>query len=191
MTTTAPLDFVDSDGHVLEHPDGMLEYAPRDLADRIWHIETDADGTEWCIYDRQRLPANGLALAGTAGMTLEERERAQRGELRYTEVRPAAYNAQARLADMDTDGIGRAIVYPTMLLGIGGLRDAEFADAQCRAYNDWLSDHVQDGAGRLYGVAIVPQQDIERAAAEIRRVGAKPGIVGVMLRPNPSEDWSR
>src|SRR5215218_9380013 len=66
MTTTAPLDFVDSDGHVLEHPDGMLEYAPRDLADRIWHIETDADGTEWCIYDRQRLPANGLALAGTA-----------------------------------------------------------------------------------------------------------------------------
>jgi uncharacterized protein len=189
MTTTAPLDFVDSDGHVLEHPDGMLEYAPRDLADRIWHIETDADGTEWCIYDRQRLPANGLALAGTAGMTLEERERAQRGELRYTEVRPAAYNAQARLADMDTDGIGRAIVYPTMLLGIGGLRDAEFADAQCRAYNDWLSDHVQDGAGRLYGVAIVPQQDIERAAAEIRRVGAKPGIVGVMLRPNPSEDW--
>jgi predicted TIM-barrel fold metal-dependent hydrolase len=189
MTTTAPLDFVDSDGHVLEHPDGMLEYAPRDLADRIWHIETDADGTEWCIYDRQRLPANGLALAGTAGMTLEERERAQRGELRYTEVRPAAYNAQARLADMDTDGIGRAIVYPTMLLGIGGLRDAEFADAQCRAYNDWLSDHVQEGAGRLYGVAIVPQQDIERAAAEIRRVGAKPGIVGVMLRPNPSEDW--
>ena len=49
MTTTAPLDFVDSDGHVLEHPDGMLEYAPRDLVDRIWHIETDADGTEWCI----------------------------------------------------------------------------------------------------------------------------------------------
>src|SRR5205823_4397258 len=105
MTTTAPLDFVDSDGHVLEHPDGMLEYAPKDLADRIWHIETDADGTEWCIYDRQRLPANGLALAGTAGMT------------------------------------------------------------------------------------IVAQQDVGRAAAEICRVGTKPGIVGVMLRPNPSEDW--
>src|SRR5260370_20832889 len=129
MTATAPLDSVDSDGHVLEHPDGMLEYAPRDLADRIWHIETDADGTEWCIYDRQRLPANGLALAGTAGMTLEERERAQRGELRYTEVRPAAYNAQARLADMDTDGIGRAIVYPTMLLGIGGVRGPHLSDA--------------------------------------------------------------
>src|SRR4029453_2550262 len=104
MTTTAPLDFVDSDGHVLEHPHGMLEYAPGGLPDRIWPIETDADGTEWCIYDRQRLPANGLALAGTAGMTLEERERAQRGELRYTEVRPAGDNAQARLAHMGTAG---------------------------------------------------------------------------------------
>jgi predicted TIM-barrel fold metal-dependent hydrolase len=189
MTTTAPLHYVDSDGHVLEHPSGMLDYAPAEFADRIWHIETDGDGTEWCVYDRQRTRANGLALAGTAGMTLEERERAQRGELRYTEVRPAAYDAKARLADMDTDGIASAIVYPTMLLGIAGVRDVEFAAAQCRAYNDWLSDHVQEGEGRLSGVAIVPQQDIERAAAEVRRVGAKPGIVGVMLRPNPSEDW--
>lgn len=189
MTIMAPLQYVDSDGHVLEHPDGMLEYAPSGFEDRIWHIETDAKGTEWCVYDRQRMLASGLALAGTAGMTLEERERAQRGELRYTEVRPAAYNARARLADMDTDGIASAIVYPTMLLGIAGVRDAEFAAAQCRAYNDWLSDHVRDGEDRLYGVAIVPQQDIERAAAEIRRVGSKAGIVGVMLRPNPSEDW--
>jgi predicted TIM-barrel fold metal-dependent hydrolase len=189
MTTTAPLQYVDSDGHVLEHPDGMLDYAPAGFEDRIWHIETDAKGTEWCIYDKQRMPASGLALAGTAGMTLEERERAQRGELRYTEVRPAAYNARARLADMDTDGISSAIVYPTMLLGIAGVRDAEFAAAQCRAYNEWLSDHVTDGDGRLFGVAIVPQQDIERAAEEIRRVGKKNGIVGVMLRPNPSEDW--
>jgi predicted TIM-barrel fold metal-dependent hydrolase len=189
MTATAPLQYVDSDGHVLEHPHGMLEYAPRGFEDRIWHIETDPQGTEWCVYDRQRMLANGLALAGTAGMTLEERERAQRGELRYTEVRPAAYDARARLADMDTDGIARAIVYPTMLLGIAGVRDADFAAAQCRAYNDWLSDHVREGDGRLYGVAIVPQQDIARAADEIRRVAKKPGIVGVMLRPNPSENW--
>lgn len=189
MTATTPLHYVDSDGHVLEHPNGMLEYAPSGFKDRIWHIETDPQGTEWCIYDQQRMPASGLALAGTAGMSLEARERAQRGELRYTEVRPAAYNARARLHDMDTDGIASAIVYPTMLLGIAGVRDAEFAAAQCRAYNEWLSDHVGEGDGRLHGVAIVPQQDIARAAEEIRRVASKPGIVGIMLRPNPSEDW--
>ncbi|MGI8796998.1 MAG: amidohydrolase family protein [Acidimicrobiia bacterium] len=189
MTTATALRFIDSDGHVLEHPNGMLDFAPKGFEDRIWHIETDGDGREWCIYDRQRLPANALALAGTAGMSLEDRQRAQRGELRYTEIRPAAYDATARLADLDTDHIAQSVLYPTMLLGIAGLHDVDFAEAQCRAYNDWLSAHVQEGAGRIFGVAIVPQQDVERAAAEIRRVAGKPGIVGVMLRPNPTEGW--
>ncbi len=189
MATSAALHFVDSDGHILEHPSGMLDYAPAGFEDRVWHIETDADGTEWCVYDRQRIPANPLALAGTAGMTLEEREQAQRGKLRYTQIRPAAYDAKARLADLRADGIDMSVLYPTMLLGIAAVRDVDFAEAQCRAYNDWLSDHVRGGDGRMFGVAIVPQQDIERAAAEIRRVAGKPGIVGVMLRPNPTEGW--
>ncbi len=181
--------YIDSDGHILEHPTGMLQYAPKGYEDRIWHIETDADGNEWCVFGEQRTPANFLALAGTAGMSLEEREKAQRGELRYTEVRPAAYDVKARLADLDTDGIHQSVLYPTMLLGIAGIDDVDFADAQCRAYNDWLSDHAVQGDGRLFGVAIVPQQDVERAAAEIRRVAGKPNIVGVMLRPNPMIDW--
>lgn len=183
------LRFIDSDGHILEHPTGMLEYAPKEYADRVWHIETDGAGREWCVYGDQRLPANALSLAGTAGMTLEDRERAQRGELRYTEIRPAAYDVKARLADLDTDGIQQSVLYPTMLLGIAGVKDVDFAAAQCRAYNDWLSDHASHGEGRLFGVAIIPQQDIERATAEIRRVAGKPGIVGIMLRPNPTEAW--
>ena len=51
---TPALRYVDSDGHILEHPNGMLDYAPKGFEDRIWHIETDADGTEWCIYGDQR-----------------------------------------------------------------------------------------------------------------------------------------
>src|SRR5437764_10565655 len=151
------LRFVDSDGHVLEHPTGMLDYAPRGYEERIWHIETDADGAEWAVMDGKRLPANFLALAGTAGMSDEDRARAQRGELRYTEVRPAAYDAKARLVDMDTDGIDVSVLYPTFLLGIQSHRDVDFAAAQCTAYNNWLSDHVADSRGRLYGVAVVPQ----------------------------------
>ncbi len=183
------LSFIDADGHVLEHPSEMQDFAPAAYRDRIWHVETDLKGVDWMVMDKQRLPANGLALAGTAGMSGEDRERALRGELRYTEVRPAAWNAPARLADMDQDRIAKSVLYPTLLLGIQGHPDADFADVQCRAYNDWLSAHVQQGAGRLFGVAIVPQQDIERAAAEIRRAALLPGIVGVMIRPNPTEDW--
>ena len=183
------LRFVDADGHILEHPTEMPEHAPRAFADRIWHIETDAKGREWAVMDGQRMSANGLALAGTAGMSHAERERAQRLELKYTEVRPAAWNAKARLDDMTEDHIETSVLYPTILLGIQSHRDVEFADVQCRAYNDWLFDHVAQGDGRLFGVAVLPQQDITRAAAEIRRVADLPGIVGVFIRPNPTEDW--
>jgi predicted TIM-barrel fold metal-dependent hydrolase len=183
------LRFVDADGHILEHPTEMPEYAPRDQAERIWHIETDAEGREWAVMDGQRMSANGLALAGTAGMSHEEQERAQRLELKYTEVRPAAWNAKARLDDMTEDHIETSVLYPTFLLGIQSHRDIEFADLQCRTYNDWLSDHVAQGEGRLFGVAVLPQQDIAKAAAEIDRVASKPGIVGVFIRPNPTEDW--
>jgi len=187
--TATGLRFVDADGHILEHPNEMVAFAPAGYEKRVWHIETEADGTEWAVMDGRRMMANGLALAGTAGMSAADRERAQRLELKYTEVRPAAYHAQARLADMTLDGIDVSVLYPTALLGIQSYPDVDFADAQCRAYNDWLSTHVSDGDGRLFGVAVLPQQDIERAAAEIRRVSGLPGIVGVFIRPNPTEDW--
>ena len=35
-----PLRYIDSDGHILEHPTGMLEFAPAAYRDRIWHVET-------------------------------------------------------------------------------------------------------------------------------------------------------
>ncbi len=183
------LRFVDADGHVLEHPTEMPAYAPAAYRERIWHVETDAQGSEWMIMDDQRVPATGLSLAGTAGMSAQDRERARKGELRYTEVRPAAYDAKARLVDLDTEGIAVSVLYPTFLLGIQGHRDVDFAEVQCRAYNDWLVDHVAKGEGRLFGVGIVPQQDIERTAAEIRRLSRLDGIVGALIRPNPTADW--
>jgi predicted TIM-barrel fold metal-dependent hydrolase len=189
MTTKTDLRFVDSDGHVLEHPTGMLDYAPPEYRERIWHIETDADGTEWLVWDGVRSPGNGASVSGTAGMSDEDCQRAMNGELRYTEVRPAAYNAKARLDDMRSDDIDMSVLYPTQLLGIQSNPDVGYANAQCRAYNDWLSDHVSEGEGKLFGAALLPQQDIEMAAAELRRAAQLPGIVAAFIRPNPTADW--
>ena len=45
MTTIADngLRYIDSDGHILEHPTAMPDYAPAKYRDRIWHLETDAE----------------------------------------------------------------------------------------------------------------------------------------------------
>ncbi len=191
--TATELRYIDSDGHILEHPTGMPDYAPAEYRDRIWHIETDEAGEEWLHYNGTVIPANFMAAAGTAGLSDEERAKSFRGELRYTEVRPAAYNAKARLQDMDQDGIDLAVLYPTMLLGLQSFRDVDFAEAQARAYNDWCSDHTQEGEGRLFGAGAVPPMhepdDVARVAAEIRRVAELPGMVSVFMRPNPAVDW--
>ena len=193
MATDEGLRYIDSDGHILEHPTAMPEYAPAEYRDRIWHVETDEAGEEWLVYDNHRSPANTMSAAGVAGASDEDRARAFRGELRYTETRPAAWNAKARLQDMDQDHIDLAVLYPTMLLGLQSETDIDFAEAQARAYNDWCSDHVQEGEGRLFGAGAVPPMhepdDVARVAAEIRRVAELPGMVSVFMRPNPAVDW--
>ncbi len=181
---------VDADGHVLEPPTGMAERAPQKFRDRIWQIVTKPDGSEWLRYNGGERPAGGLALAGTAGMSLQDRERARAGKLKYTEVKPGAYQPRPRLVDMDTDGIEQAVLYPTMLLGLPGLADAEFAEVQANAYNEWLSDYCTAAPRRLFAVAAVPHQDIERAVRVIRRA-KELGHVGIFLRPNPSIDGKK
>jgi predicted TIM-barrel fold metal-dependent hydrolase len=193
MSTNGSLRYIDSDGHILEHPTAMPDYAPAEYRDRIWHIETDKEGVEWLVYNQSRMPANSLSAAGVAGASDEDRARAFRGELRYTETRPAAWNAKARLQDMDEDHIDQAVLYPTMLLGLQSEMDIGFAGAQAKAYNDWCTDHVSEGEGRLIGAGAVPPMhhpdDVMGVANEIRRVADLDGMVSVFMRPNPAVEW--
>src|ERR1700722_6085730 len=140
MTTTDALRYIDSDGHILEHPTGMLDYAPAQFRDRIWHVETDSDGREWQIFDGARRPAVGLS--GTAGFSDEDVAKVLRGEIQYSQVRPAAWDAKARLAAMGGDGVDLAVLSPTPLLGLQSALDVKFGVAQAQAYNNWASDHV-------------------------------------------------
>lgn len=178
---------VDADGHVLEHPTAMLEYMPARYREQCFHIVTRADGSEWLHFQGEVANANYLALAGTGGLSLEDRMRAQRGELRYSEVKPGAYEPAARLVEMATDSIQQAVVYPTLFLGLAGFADIDFAEAQAEAYNRWLADYCRHSPTRLFGVATIVQSDVARAV-RMARQARELGLVGVFLRPNPSVD---
>src|SRR3989442_7468202 len=159
---------VDADGHVLEPPTGMAERAPAKFRDRIWQIVTRADGSEWLRYNGGERPANGLALAGAGGMSAADRERARRGEMKYTEVRAGAFRPLPRLVDMDTDRIEQAGLYPTLLLCLPALEDAEFAEAQADAYNEWLAEDCAPAPERPFGGAAVPHPAVTRAVRVIQ-----------------------
>lgn len=183
---TSDLVFIDADGHLLEPPTALVEYAPAEYRDTVWQVRPDADGVEWLTLEDMRMEAAVMALAGSGGFDDEQRIASHSGQLTYSGLPDYCWTAAGRLAALDGDDIAQSVLYPTMLLTFQHLRSIEFAEMQCRAYNDWLSDLCAQGEGRLHGVAVLPHLDADRAAAEIRRVASLPHIVGVQVRPNPA-----
>ena len=185
----ADLQFMDADGHIIEPPHDLPKFAPKGYEDKVFHVETDDEGKDWVVVGDRRIEADVFAFAAAGGLPAEEREAAHRGELRYSDMRSGGWDAQMRMADMSSDDIELSVLYPTFLLSFQSQHPLDVVVAQCQAYNDWLTEHVRDSDGRLHGVAVLPHRDPEAAAAEIERVGKRPEIVGVQVRPNPAVDW--
>ena len=166
VTTTDGLRYIDSDGHILEHPTAMPDYAPAEYRDRVLaHRDRRR---------RRRVPPLQRASSrrrtdcrspAPPGFPDEKVDQARNGEIRYSEVRPAAHNAKARLQRHGHDGIDLAVLYPTSMLGLQSIADEDFARVQARAYNDWASDHTQEGEGRLFAAGAVPPMNDEDGVA--------------------------
>jgi uncharacterized protein len=90
-------------------------------------------------------------------------------------------NAAEQLADIDQEGIDLEILYPTLALNVGELREPEYQKAICQAYNNWVADYCKPAPDRLKAVAIVPVLDPEEAARELNRAVTDLGLVGAMF----------
>ena len=194
MTVTDGLRYIDSDGHILEHPTAMPDYAPAKYRDRIWHVETDEAGEEWLVYNGDRTAGQrhvgrrrGRGQRRGPGPGLPRRDALHRDPARGLERQGPPCRTWTR-----TTSIWPCCIRPCCSV-CRASADVDFAEAQARAYNDWCSDHVQEGEGRLFGAGAVPPmhepEDVARVAAEIRRVAELPGMVSVFMRPNPAVDW--
>ncbi len=111
---------------------------------------------------------------------------APRFEERWHEVLyaiPGGTDPTLRAPDMDVDGIERAIVYPSLGLGIQGVTEPEAAVALCRAVNDWVAEYCDGTSGRAVGVGAIPSTAAGDALAEARRCIEELGFRGVFRRP--------
>ena len=91
-----------------------------------------------------------------------------------------AGDAKAWLGALEAGALETAVLYPTSGLGIGWIREPDFAVALCRAYNDFFHHEFAQASPRLKGVALLPLQDVGAAVEELRRARAL-GFVGAML----------
>ena len=161
---------IDVDTHLTEPPDTWTARMPTSTHDRIPHVER-IDGQDVWMAGGQRLGAPGFySMAGYDGlMPIDIPDT-------FDDIPASMYDASARLAFMDEQGIHAQVLYPNVG-GFGNgyflnLPDRTLADDCVRAYNDFLSDWTSADPSRLVAITAVPFWDVDVAVTEIRRCAA-------------------
>jgi predicted TIM-barrel fold metal-dependent hydrolase len=166
-----PDDLISADSHVNPPPTMWAEYLPAGLRDQAPRVET-VDGSDFVVFEGARRPVLGInAMAGKKPEEMSWNVR------RLDEARPGGYEPEARLEDMDADGIRAEVIY-----GGGPLhsRNEELRVASYSAYNDWLADFCSASPKRLLGVAYLPTDSPELAIAELKRAAGR-GLRGCVI----------
>ena len=78
-------------------------------------------------------------------------------------------------------GIEHSVLYPSLALSFGKIRDREWAYLAARAYNDWLASAYLAADPIFSGMALIPLQEPARAVEELTRAVQDLGMRGAML----------
>jgi uncharacterized protein len=170
-----PFKLVSADSHVLEPPDMWLKRIDRRFlgkAPRIVH-EEDSD---YFVCVSSETPKVGIGTASSAEKKAEEISMTER----WANVLPGGYDPFARIHDMERDGVEAEILYTTFGLFLFSIEDLDLQFASFQAFNDWVANYCATSPKRLFGVAMIPTEPVERGVAEMERC-ARAGVKGAMI----------
>ncbi|MFQ5872971.1 MAG: amidohydrolase family protein, partial [Dehalococcoidia bacterium] len=100
---------------------------------------------------------------------------------------PGGTDPNARIGEMETDGLSAEVLYPTLGLSLFALDDGRMQEACFRVYNDWLIDYCKVAPQRLIGIAAIPMYDADHGIKEMERC-KKEGLKGVIIWEVPHPD---
>jgi predicted TIM-barrel fold metal-dependent hydrolase len=176
---------VSVDDHLVEPAHLFEGRMPAALVDVAPRIEVADDGTEAWIFDGQRHPQIGLnAVVG------RPKDEWSMEPANFSDMRRGCWDPEARLADMDVDGVWASLHYPSLIAGFCGSNFSRCSDqdlglACVRAWNDWhLDEWVGPRTDRFIPLQIPWLNDPEVAAGEVRR-NAERGFRSVSFLEQP------
>jgi predicted TIM-barrel fold metal-dependent hydrolase len=175
------------DDHIVEPPDMFerhLTKAELVAAPRVVELEGGNQVWQW-----DELVAANIGLNSVVGRPKHEWGMEP---TRFDQMRKASWDVDARIDDMNVNGIVGSLCFGSFI-GTGGdlfvrraSKDPANALRVLQAYNDW---HIDEwcGAhpGRFIPLAVLPLWDAEASVAEIRRVVGK-GCRAVSFPDNPA-----
>jgi predicted TIM-barrel fold metal-dependent hydrolase len=178
---------ISADDHLVEPADLFERYLPERHREAGPRIEVGDDGTEWWVFEGDRFPQIGLN--AVVGRPPEEWTM---DPANFSDMRRGCWDPEARIADMDLDGILASLCYPSLIAGFAGTmfaraRDPELGRACVRAWNEW---HLVEWCGahpdRLIPVQLAWLNDVDTAAADVR-ANAERGFRAVSFVENPHD----
>ena len=173
----------DADGHILEPADLWETRLDKKFRERALRLRTNSDGLEVVEIDGKPSWTGYPGFPGLLG-AMGRDDLSPSPDLTYENgAPPAANNAAARITRMDGEGIDKTILYPTLGLFLGEIRDPELFTAHCNAYNRWIVEFCADSGGRLVPIAQISlEADPRDAARELER-SVKEGAKGGFFLP--------
>lgn len=179
-----PAKVIDADGHICEPERVWTEYTSAKYRDAVLQVRTENGRSSLAIEGQPRMAGDG---PGPAQACIPGGMGPSGQSLTWEDILPGGYDPQARLAVLDEEGIDQALMFPSVHLLSGDISDPKVAAETCRAYNNWMSDFCKESPERLFGMGIIPMQDVDLAAAEAGRL-ASLGLRGFTVRPERYND---
>jgi predicted TIM-barrel fold metal-dependent hydrolase len=160
------------DSHFMEPDDLWRSSLPQRLADLVPRAVKDPDGLWETVYVdgqafRRRLPSI---------KALEFQAAAQKA--------PGTFDLDARLSDLDNEGIWAEVVFPSLGMWASSFRTPEVLREAMRVSNDWAKSEILDRSTRYVATAQVSTLDMDDAVSELRRA-AELGFRAVFLPVQP------
>lgn len=178
---TIDYPIIDADGHVQEPADLWTSRAPAKLKDRVPKVQHTEQGDFW-QFDEGK-PPEPVGLTVAAGLSFLD---FYPYGATYETMRPGMFEPQARLDDLDIDGIYAQVLYPSVTLkGASTYTDDPELQRFCvRTYNEWLIEFCGGSNGRLVPQAIIPTTGLDDAVAELEHA-IKAGHKGAVISRFP------
>ena len=175
---TLPFKLVSADSHIVEPPDLWTTRIDRAFRDRAPRIVEDDKG-DYFVCEGSKRSGGGLGLLATRPK-YDDPEHDFGFEGKWTDVVEAAYDPAARVAELDREGIEAELIYTSFGLSMYQIADQPFQFACMRAFNDWLAEFCAAFPKRLFGIAMIPTDDVDAGVAEVERA-ARLGLRGAMI----------
>jgi predicted TIM-barrel fold metal-dependent hydrolase len=183
MSAALPFKLVSADSHIVEPPDLWIKHIDRRYLDRAPRMVNGPDGDGFVCEGMLRGDQGGVGLVATKRKYVDPEAYDFGFQGRWEEVPEASYDPHERLKELDREGIEAELIYTSIGLVMYTIEDREFRYACFRAFNDWLAEFCSAAPKRLFGIAMIPTDQVDRDVAELERC-AKLGLRGAMLAIN-------